>query len=67
MIEISLNGKPERLSEGMTVAELMRQKLPGVSRVALELNLEILPRSQYEQRRLKAGDRVEIVRAIGGG
>ena len=67
MIEISLNGKPESLSEGMTVAELMRQKLPGVSRVAVELNLEIVPRSQFEQRQLKAGDRVEIVRAIGGG
>jgi thiamine biosynthesis protein ThiS len=67
MIEISLNGKPECLAEGMTVAELVRQKLPGVSRVALELNLEIVPRSQYEQRMLKAGDRVEIVRAIGGG
>jgi thiamine biosynthesis protein ThiS len=67
MIEISLNGKPECLVEGMTVAELLRQKLPGVSRVALELNLEIVPRSQYEQRMLKTGDRVEIVRAIGGG
>jgi len=67
MIEISLNGKPERLSEGVTIAELVRQKLPGVSRVALELNLEIVPRSQFEQRQLKAGDRVEIVRAIGGG
>jgi len=67
MIEISLNGKPESLSEGMTIAELMRQKLPGASRVAVELNLEIVPRSQFEQRQLKAGDRVEIVRAIGGG
>ncbi len=67
MIEISLNGKPESLAEGVTIAELMRQKLPGVSRVALELNLEIVPRSQYEKRQLKTGDRVEIVRAIGGG
>jgi thiamine biosynthesis protein ThiS len=67
MIEISLNGKPEHLAEGMTIAGLMRQKLPGVSRVAVELNLEIVPRGQFEQRQLKPGDRVEIVRAIGGG
>jgi sulfur carrier protein len=67
MIEISLNGKPERLAEGITIAELMRQKLPDVHRVALELNLEIVPRSQHEKRVLKTGDQVEIVRAIGGG
>ena len=67
MIEILLNGKSESLAEGMTIAELMRQKLPGVNRAALELNLEIVPRSQYERRLLKSGDRVEIVRAIGGG
>jgi thiamine biosynthesis protein ThiS len=67
MIEISLNGKPEQLAEGMTIAGLMRQKLPGVSRVAVEINLEIVPRGQFEQRQLKSGDRVEIVRAIGGG
>jgi thiamine biosynthesis protein ThiS len=67
MIEISLNGQPEHLAEGMTVAELLRQKLPGVTRVALELNLEIVPRGQFEQRQLQSGDRVEIVRAIGGG
>jgi thiamine biosynthesis protein ThiS len=67
MIEISLNGKPEHLAEGVTIGGLMRQKLPGVSRVAVELNLEIVPRGQFEQRQLKSGDRVEIVRAIGGG
>jgi len=67
MIEISLNGKSESLAEGVTIAELVRQKLPGISRVALELNLEIVPRSQYETRLLKTGDQVEIVRAIGGG
>jgi sulfur carrier protein len=45
----------------------MRQKLPDVQRVAVEVNLEIVPRSQHANRSLSAGDRVEIVRAIGGG
>ena len=66
-MDISLNGQPEAVEEGITVAELMRQKLPQVQRVAVEVNLEIVPRSQHGSHVLQAGDRVEIVRAIGGG
>jgi len=66
-MEISLNGKTEAVAEGITVAELIRQKLPQVQRLAVEVNLEIVPRSQHEHCVLHAGDRVEIVRAIGGG
>lgn len=66
-MNISLNGQTEAVAEGITVAELIRQKLPQVQRLAVEVNLEIVPRSQHERCVLSAGDRVEIVRAIGGG
>ena len=66
-MEISLNGRTEAVAEGITVAELIRLKLPQVKRLAVEVNLEIVPRSQHEHCVLSAGDRVEIVRAIGGG
>lgn len=66
-MDISLNGHTEAVAEGITVAELIRQKLPQVQRLAVEVNLEIVPRSQHENCVLSAGDRVEIVRAIGGG
>ncbi|MGH8033703.1 MAG: sulfur carrier protein ThiS [Lysobacterales bacterium] len=66
-MQISLNGQPEGVDEGITVAELMHQKLPQVQRVAVEVNLEIVPRSQHCSHVLHAGDQVEIVRAIGGG
>jgi sulfur carrier protein len=66
-MEISLNGQAEAVEEGITVAELMQRKLPQVQRVAVEVNLEIVPRSQHGSHVLRAGDRVEIVRAIGGG
>lgn len=39
----------------------------ATSRVAVEVNLEIVPRSTYDAHKLQHGDRVEIVRAIGGG
>jgi len=66
-MNISLNGQTEAVAEGITVAELIRQKLPQAQRLAVEVNLEVVPRSQHEHCVLSAGDRVEIVRAIGGG
>ena len=49
------------------LAELVeRLELTG-RRLAVELNLEIVPRSQYAETQLADGDRVEIVHAIGGG
>lgn len=66
-MDISLNGQFEAVEEGITVAELMRQKLPHILRVAVEVNLEIVPRSEHGNHVLQDGDRVEIVRAIGGG
>jgi len=43
-----------------------RLQLTG-KRIAVEVNLEIVPRSQHSDHLLQAGDRVEIVHAIGGG
>lgn len=66
-MEIILNGKPHRLALGATIADLLAQLDLAGRRIALELNETIVPRSQYEAHRLAAGDRVEIVHAIGGG
>ena len=64
---IQLNGESFELPDGETVAGLLAlQELTG-RRVAVELNLDIVPRSQHAERPLCAGDRVEVVRAIGGG
>ena len=62
-----LNGEPFELPDGETVAaRLARRELTG-RRVAVELNLDIVPRSQHAQTVLKEGDQVEVVHAIGGG
>lgn len=66
-MRIQLNGEPFELPEGQTVAELLdRLELVG-RRVAVELNLDIVPRSQHAATALREGDRVEVVHAIGGG
>ena len=67
MIEIQLNGEPKQLASGSTIADLIAAEGLGNRRVAVEVNLEIVPRSQYDQHPIAAGDRIEIVHAIGGG
>lgn len=66
-MDISLNGQPRRIDAGMSVADLLTVELLGERRVAVEVNGEIVPRSRHGERRLEAGDRVEIVHALGGG
>ncbi|PTU74321.1 sulfur carrier protein ThiS [Pseudomonas mangrovi] len=64
---IRLNGEPYELAEPASVADLLeRMDLVG-RRVAVELNLEIVPRSSHASTFLQEGDRVEVVHAIGGG
>jgi len=67
MFEIVLNGATLALAEAPTVAELLdRQGLAG-KRVAVERNGEIVPKSRHATTQLEAGDRLEIVVAVGGG
>lgn len=66
-MQIQLNGDAFEVPAGETVAALLeRLDLTG-RRVAVELNLEIVPRGQHATTALAEGDRVEVVHAIGGG
>ena len=67
MIEILLNGEARRFDPPLTVAGLLQQTGFGQRRVAVEVNREIVPRSRHAEHMLAAGDRVEIVHALGGG
>ncbi|MGY4534057.1 sulfur carrier protein [Pseudomonas sp. TE3786] len=66
-MRIQLNGESFELPDGQTVADLLvRLDLTG-RRVAVELNLDIVPRSQHGETVLHEGDALEVVHAIGGG
>ncbi|WP_295467508.1 sulfur carrier protein ThiS [uncultured Pseudomonas sp.] len=66
-MQILLNGESLELPHGTTVADLLvRLELTG-RRVAVERNLDIVPRSQHATTALADGDRLEVVHAIGGG
>jgi sulfur carrier protein len=66
-MEILLNGETHPLPAGCTVAALLSEAGFGERRVAVEVNGAIVPRSTHASHELQAGDRVEIVHALGGG
>jgi sulfur carrier protein len=66
-IEIQVNGEQRGSQAGATVGALLRELGIKTERVAVELNLEIVDRKEFDQRELKQGDRVEILSFIGGG
>lgn len=64
---IQLNGESKELAEQSTVADLLALLDLVGRRIAVELNQNIVPKSQHSMVYLQAGDTVEIVHAIGGG
>jgi len=67
MIGIELNGEHREVPDGMTLAALIDELGLKGRRIAVEVNREIVPKGRHADYRLSAGDRVEIVHAIGGG
>ena len=63
---VRLNGESAALPAGATVATVT-ERLAVRGRYAVELNGEIVPRSDHGSRALRAGDVIEVVHAIGGG
>jgi len=66
-MRIQLNGDAFELPDGETVAGLLARMDLAERRVAVELNLDIVPRSAHASTLLNEGDQVEVVQAIGGG
>jgi sulfur carrier protein len=66
-MQIQVNGEPLEVAERSSLSDLVAQLELAGKRIAIELNLEIVPRSAYANTLLEAGDRIEIVHAIGGG
>ena len=66
-MQIVVNGQPHDVAVGATIAELLRLlKLPA-AQVAVEVNLQLVPRRQHDTHRLADGDQLEVVTLVGGG
>ena len=66
-VTIILNGDPYELAGPLTVADLLSQLEIDPRRVAVEHNLVVLKRAQFDRVVVQASDRVEIVNFVGGG
>ena len=64
---LHINGEQREFPDGLTVAALVAQLGMKPDRVAVELNLEIVPRANWEATILKNGDKLEVVHFVGGG
>jgi thiamine biosynthesis protein ThiS len=66
-LSIILNGEPRRIAGGASVADLVREIGLDPKKVAVERNLEIVPRSTLADVTLAEGDQLEILHIVGGG
>ncbi len=64
---LHINGEQRGFPAGLTVAGLVAQLGMKQDRVAVELNLAIVPRAQWDTTTLKDGDKLEVVHFVGGG
>jgi thiamine biosynthesis protein ThiS len=66
-MQLNVNGQSRQVAEGTTVADLLRElKLEGKP-VAVEVNLDLVPKQRHAEHRLAEGDHLEIVTLVGGG
>lgn len=66
-MKITINGDPKELQDSLTVTALLEELGIQIGRVAVELNLDIVPKARFADTLLKDGDRLEIVSFVGGG
>ncbi|HLU92279.1 MAG TPA: sulfur carrier protein ThiS, partial [Pedomonas sp.] len=67
MIQIQLNGEPKRLNSPVSISGLLTELGLTSGKVAVERNLEIVPKSAYDTTQVADGDKLEIVHFVGGG
>jgi len=67
LITIQINGEQREIPAGLTVASLLLQLQFPADRVAVERNLEIVPRHRWDATSIEPGDCLEVVHFVGGG
>ena len=67
MAKIQINGKKVALKQNFSILEVLKKYKLNRKKVAIELNGKILPQNKYNSKKLKNGDKIEIVQFIGGG
>jgi sulfur carrier protein len=66
-MKIKINGEAQEIPDGLNVAAMLEHLGMGNKRVAIERNLDILPRAEWDTTLVQASDSFEIVHFVGGG
>jgi sulfur carrier protein len=66
-MQIEVNGERREAAEGTTISALLRELDVTQPHVAVEVNLEVVPRARHGETTLREGDRLEVVTLVGGG
>ena len=66
-MNLTVNGDARDVPDSLTVRELLEHLSVPKGRVAVEVNLKVVPKARFEEHRLVEGDRLEIVTFVGGG
>ena len=66
-MQVTINGTPQALPDGATIADVLALMGRNPRFLAVERNFELVPRTQHAQTVLVDGDVVEIVTLVGGG
>lgn len=64
---IECNGQLRDVAPGTTIAELLAELGLNPRQVAVEVNMDVVPRGEHGSRVLQSGDRLELVTLVGGG
>lgn len=67
LLSIQVNGQRHEVPSGTSIEQLLQLLEVRARAVAVEQNLEVVPRAEHASRRLADGDRLEIVTLVGGG
>ena len=67
VLSLTVNGEPRKAPVGATVRDVVELLQLDGRRIAVAVERDVVPRSEYAQRALRDGDRIEILEAVGGG
>jgi sulfur carrier protein len=67
MIRIEFNGESMEIATDLSISQLLDKAKVASRYCAVELNMEILPKDQYDSQVLRDGDQIEVVTLVGGG
>ncbi|MEW6774761.1 MAG: sulfur carrier protein ThiS [Bdellovibrionota bacterium] len=66
-MQLTVNGEKQQVPDGLSVGGLLAHLSVDREKVAVEVDRQVVPKAQYEEKKLSSGAQVEIVQFVGGG